>query len=285
MSTTPRYGRSSQAADWPLLVFALIVGHTQFFPQATATMFAVQVKLPFWPLLTLQTASQFVSLAIPSAAGRVAMNTVFLTKFGLPVPVALVQGSIDGFSGFLVQTAILILVVLFGDVDLGLDIDPADVPWLLILGVVTLVAVGLVVAVLKIKTLRDRVVPVVEEAWAALKVVLHQPSRAFGLLGSNFVYWNVLGITLWLTLQAVGSDLSYGSALFVAAGTSLLAGFMPVPGGVGVAEATMTALLVTFGVDQSTAFAVTVAYRVITFYLPALEGFFGARWLGKHGYV
>ena len=27
----------------------------------------------------------------------------------------------------------------------------------------------------------------------------------------------------------------------------------------------MTALLVTFGVDQSTAFAVTVAYRVITF--------------------
>ena len=113
-----------EAADWPLLVLALIVGHTQFFPQATATMFAVQVKLPFWPLLTLQTASQFISLAIPSAAGRVAMNTAFLAKFGLPVPVALVQGSIDGFSGFLVQTAILILVVLFGDVDLGLEMDP-----------------------------------------------------------------------------------------------------------------------------------------------------------------
>jgi glycosyltransferase 2 family protein len=274
-----------ESADWPLLVFALIVGQTQFFPQATATICAVQVKLPFWPLLTLQTASQFVSLAIPSAVGRVAMNTVFLTKFGLPVPVALVQGSIDGFSGFLVQTAILILLLLFGDVDLGQEIDPADLPWLLILGVVTLVAIGLVIAVLKIKALRERVVPVVIQAWGALKVVLQQPSRAFGLLGSNFVYWNVLGITLWLTLQAVGSDLSYGAALFAAAGTSLLAGFMPVPGGVGVAEATMTALLVTFGVDQSTAFAVTVTYRLITFYLPALEGFFGARWLGKHGYV
>ncbi len=274
-----------ESADWPLIVFALVVGQTQFFPQATATMCAVQVKLPFWPLLTLQTASQFVSLAIPSAAGRVAMNTAFLTKFGLTVPVALVQGSIDGFSGFLVQTAILILVLLFGDINLGLSIDPADVPWLWILGVVILVGVGLVVAVLKIKALHDRVLPIIKEAWGALGVVLQQPSRAFGLLGSNFVYWNVLGITLWLTLQAVGSGLSYGSALFVAAGTSLLAGFMPVPGGVGVAEATMTALLVTFGVDQSTAFAVTVVYRVITFYLPAMEGFFGARWLGKHGYV
>ena len=274
-----------EAADWPLLFFALIVGHTQFFPQATATMCAVQVKLPFWPLLTLQTASQFISLAIPSAAGRVAMNTAFLTKFGLTVPVALVQGSIDGFSGFLVQAAILILVVIFGDVELGIDIDPAEVPWLLILGLVALALIGLVVAVLKIRALREKVLPVIKEAWGALNIVLHQPSRAFGLLGSNFVYWNVLGITLWLTLQAVGSGVSYGTALFVAAGTSLLAGFMPVPGGVGVAEATMTALLVTFGVEQSTAFAVTVAYRVITFYLPAVEGFFGARWLGKHGYV
>lgn len=128
-----------QSADLALLIFALIVGHTQFFPQATATMCAVQIKLPFWPLLTLQTASQFVSLAIPSAAGRLAMNTPFLTKFGLTVPVALIQGSIDGFSGFLVQAALLILVVVLGDMDLGLEIEPSDVPWLLILGVATLV--------------------------------------------------------------------------------------------------------------------------------------------------
>jgi uncharacterized membrane protein YbhN (UPF0104 family) len=52
-----------------------------------------------------------------------------------------------------------------------------------------------------------------------------------------------------------------------------------------VAEATMIALLVLFGIDESTAFAVTAAYRVITFYLPALEGFFGTRWLEHHGYI
>ena len=274
-----------QAANWPLLVGALVFGHTQFFPLATATMFAVSVKLAFWPVLVLQTASQFISLAIPSAAGRVAMNTAFLHKFGLSVTTAVVQGSIDGFTGFLVQAAILVILLVFGDVDLGLNIDASDVPWLLILGIVALVAIGVVIAIFRIKKLRERVVPVITEAWHALAVVLRQPSRAFGLLGSNFLYWNILGITLWLILQAVGTDLDYGSALFVAAGTSLLAGFMPIPGGVGVAEATMTALLATFGVDQSTAFAVTAVYRVITFYLPAFEGFFGTRWLEKHGYV
>jgi uncharacterized protein (TIRG00374 family) len=274
-----------QSADWALLILALIVGHTQFVPQATSTMFAVPVQLPFWPLLTLQTASQFVSLAIPSAVGRVAMNTAFLTKFGASVTVAVVQGSLDGFSGFLVQMAILVLLVVVGAVDLDLDIDTSEVRWLMVIGVVALIVVGLVVAVTRIKSLRERVVPVVVQAWGALMTVLKQPSRALGLLGSNFVYWNVLGITLWITLQAVGSDLGYGPVLFVAAGTSLLAGFMPVPGGIGVAEATMIALLVLFGIDESTAFAVTAAYRVITFYLPALEGFFGTRWLEHHGYI
>jgi uncharacterized protein (TIRG00374 family) len=274
-----------QSSNWVLVTLAVIVGHTQFFPQATATMFAVPARLPFWPLLTLQTASQFISLAIPSAAGRVAMNAAFLHKFGVSVTVAVAQGAIDGFSGFLVQVAILLFILLTGDVELDLDIDTTEVPWLLILGVIALLMVGVVIAILRIEKLRDRIVPILSQAWSALTVVLRQPVRAIGLLGSNFVYWSVLGLTLWITLLAVGVDLSYGTALFVAAGTSLFAGFMPIPGGVGVAEATMTALLVTFGVDQSIAFAATVVYRVITFYLPALEGLFGTRWLERNDYI
>jgi glycosyltransferase 2 family protein len=272
-----------QDADWSLMIAALLVGQTQFFPSATSTMFAVTVTLPFWPLVTLQTASQFVSLAIPSSAGRIAMNTAFLHKFGLSVTTALTQGAIDGFSGFVVQALILLVVFLTGDVSLG--IDASDVPWLLILGIVVLIIVGAVITVLRVRKLRDRILPIVKQSWKALAVVVKEPSRAIGLLVSSFVYWNVLGLTLWLLLEAVGAPIGYSSALFVATGTSLLAGFMPVPGGVGVAEATMTALLATFGVDSSAAFAATASYRVITFYLPALEGLFGMRWLERNEYI
>jgi uncharacterized membrane protein YbhN (UPF0104 family) len=44
-------------------------------------------------------------------------------------------------------------------------------------------------------------------------------------------------------------------------------------------------MLVALGVDQSTAFAATMVFRIITFYLPAVEGFFGSRWLERHGYI
>jgi glycosyltransferase 2 family protein len=155
-----------QSANWGQLVLALIVGHLQFFPQATSTMFAVPATLPLWPLLVLQTASQFISLAIPSAAGRIAMNTAFLCKFGVSVTAAVAQGSIDGFSGFLVQAALLVLVLIVGDLDLDIEIDTSEVSWLLVLGVVVLVVVVVVEVVLHVKSLRERVVPVVSEAWA-----------------------------------------------------------------------------------------------------------------------
>jgi uncharacterized protein (TIRG00374 family) len=270
-------------ADWWVIFVGLVVGQTQFVPQATATMFAVPRALPFWPLLVLQTASKYLGLAVPSAAGRIAMNAAFLHKFGVPVTVAVAQGAIDGFSGFLVQVTILLLAFLTGDYQI--DIDTSQVQWGIVLGIVALIAIGTVVAVLRIKSIKERVVPVIKQAWGALMNVLRQPVRAVGLLGSNFVYWNILGMTLWLMLRAIGVDLDYGIALVVAVATDLLGGFVPIPGGVGVAEAVMTGFLVTLGVDEPSAFAATVAYRVVTFYLPALEGFFGMRWLERNEYL
>jgi uncharacterized membrane protein YbhN (UPF0104 family)/tRNA A-37 threonylcarbamoyl transferase component Bud32 len=272
-----------QTATWSVMVLALFVGQSMYFPQATATMFAVPRPLPFWPLVVLNLAAKFVSLAIPSAAGRVAMNTAFLRKFGVSITVAVTQGAVDTFSGFLVQCAILIIAFVSSDVTL--DIDPVNFNWGVILLVVVLVVIGIVITVLRVRKLRDRIVPVVRQGWATLVTVLRQPSRAFGLLGSNFVYWLILGSTLWLVLQAIGVELSFGSALVVAVATDLLGGFVPIPGGVGVAEAVMTGFLTTLGVDQSSAFAATVAYRAITFYLPAFEGFFAMKWLERNEYI
>ena len=119
-----------QSGNWALLLLAFLVGHAQFIVQATATMFVVPMTLPFWPLLTLQTASQFISLAVPSAAGRAAMNMAFLRKFGVSVTEAVAQGAIDGFSAFLIQVVIMILAIVVGDVDLNLDIDTSEVRWL-----------------------------------------------------------------------------------------------------------------------------------------------------------
>jgi uncharacterized protein (TIRG00374 family) len=91
--------------------------------------------------------------------------------------------------------------------------------------------------------------------------------------------------TLYLTLWAAHAQIAFGLALVAVVATSLLQGLVPIPGGIGVTEAVMTGFLVALGVDESVAFAATIAYRAITFYLPALEGFFAMRWLERNKYL
>ncbi|HTN78591.1 MAG TPA: lysylphosphatidylglycerol synthase domain-containing protein, partial [Acidimicrobiales bacterium] len=95
----------------------------------------------------------------------------------------------------------------------------------------------------------------------------------------------VSALALAAVVAAFGAHISFAALLFVTIGTGLLAGLAPVPGGVGVAEATMTALLVAIGMPSTEAFSIAITYRVLTSYLPPVLGFFSLNWLKDHGYI
>ena len=66
---------------------------------------------------------------------------------------------------------------------------------------------------------------------------------------------------------------------------TLFAGFMPVPGGVGVAEAVYAAALAGLGIPTAAATSIAITYRLITFYLPPVWGAVAMRWMRKHSYL
>ena len=86
-------------------------------------------------------------------------------------------------------------------------------------------------------------------------------------------------IILGLCLKAFGQSASLASLILVNTFVSLFAGFMPVPGGVGVAEAGFTAGLIAIGVPDAAATSTALAFRLVTFYLPPLWCTFAMRWL------
>ena len=274
-----------QNADWSWIIAALFVGHAVFIPEATGMMFAAGQSLPLWPLTTLQVSVKFIGLAIPSAAGRITMNAAFLYKYGISAAQSITQGAIDGISGFVVEAIILVFGFIATDLSLDIDMDTDDVAWGFVLLIIVLIAVGVGVTIYRVRRLHDLVIPILKEAWTALAGVLKRPSMALGLLGSNLVARLILALTLWLVLQGINTPLSFGTCLIAVVATNLLAGLVPIPGGIGVAETFMTGILVLAGLDEATAFAATITYRVITFYLPAVEGFFAMRWLESNGYL
>lgn len=272
-----------QDANWAWIMIGFLIGQFVFLPEATGMMFATGYPLPLRPLTTLQVSVKWIGLAIPSAAGRITMNTLFLRKYGVPPTIALTQGAIDGVSGFFVEAAILLIAFIAADINLDLDTD--EVRWGLILAIVVLLIVASVVAVWRVKRLRDVVIPVLTDAWHLLWGVMKDPGRALGLLGSNLGSRLILAVTLWFILQAIGEPLPLVTCLVVTVATNLLAGLVPIPGGIGVAEAVLTSFLVLAGLGTDEAFAAAVVFRVATFYIPAGEGFFALKWLQDGGYL
>jgi uncharacterized protein (TIRG00374 family) len=273
-----------KSADWAWVVAGFFVAQLVLIPNATSLMAAVSALIPLRPTIALQSAIQFIGLAVPSAAGRIATNIAYLTKFGVSSVTAVTQGALDSFTGFIVQAAILLIAFLFSDLDFGVSGD-FDINWATVLIVVAAVIIVGGVVVWMVQSLRERVLAVFRETFGALGPLFRDPRRALALFGSNFGTNLVLALTLWLMVRAYGPGVSLASALVVVVFAQLLGGLAPTPGGVGVQEAVLSAGLVAAGVSQDVAFAAAIMYRVVTFLLPPVWGYPALHWLERRGYV
>ena len=274
-----------QNANWAWIVLGLIVATTTLWTDALSWMSAVTAPLPLRPTVQLESSIKFIQLAIGGAAGRMATNVTYLRKFGVNATDAVTQGGVDSLAGFIIQITILLLAILVGNVDLIPDDATVDINWLLVIG---LVVFALVVSALVLRfapAIRERVIPPAKQMWDGLRGLATDPSRLIGLFGFNLGSQLLFGLSLWLTAVAFGVVLPFLTMVVIYVAMALLGGLLPIPGGVGVSEAVLTAGLTAVGVDEATAFAIAVVFRVSSAYLPPVWGWFSLRWLQANDYL
>lgn len=278
---------SLREASWPLVVVAWFVAQTPRFANAFAIQAASPTALPYARVSALQFAITFVNLAMPSTAARIAVNIRFFQRAGVePTPAAAI-GALDSVTGFAAQITLIIATLLLGAGSLGLGLDDASIDTgtllalLLVIGA-AVVGVGIVFAV--VPTLRHKVVSTVRAALDPL-TVLHSPARLLRLYGFNVVAELLFALAMWVVLRAFDQDVSYVDVVLINEGVALFAGLMPVPGGIGVTEAALTAGFIAAGVPEATAFAAAIVSRLCTFYTPPVIGFPCFRWLQRNRYL
>jgi uncharacterized membrane protein YbhN (UPF0104 family)/tRNA A-37 threonylcarbamoyl transferase component Bud32 len=262
-----------QDANWAWIVLALIVATSTLMTDAFALMAAVAVPVPLGPSIQLQSSIKFIQLAIGGAAGRMATNVAYLRKFGVSNAAAITQGGVDSLTGFLIQSVILVAALVFGNVELVPDDVTLDVDWALVLGLVLFAVVVSALMLRFVPAIRNKVIPPAKQMWEGLRDLGTNPSRLVQLFGSNLGSQLLFGLSLWMTAFAFGWTVPYMSALVIYVMMALLSGLLPIPGGVGVSEAVLTAGLVAIGVDEAAAFAIAVTFRVSSAYLPPVWGF------------
>jgi glycosyltransferase 2 family protein len=272
-------------ADIAWVVVALLVAQTTFVPSAVSLRGAVLTPLPLLPCVVLQSAITFVNITVPSSAGHIGMNLRFLQQLGTPTPEAVAAGAADDVSKRIVQAALFLLVLGFVHVDVHTSQLHGAGPngrVALALGAALVVGLALLLA---IPRLRAKALPPLRQAAAGLMGVARNRQKRLELFGGHIGAELLSAITLGATCLAYGVHLNLAGLIFVSTSASVLSSLIPVPGGIGAAEAALSAGLIALGVDQSTAFAIAITQRLCTFYLPPIWGYFSLRWLTHQGYV
>jgi uncharacterized membrane protein YbhN (UPF0104 family) len=274
-------------ASGPLLLLAFIIGLTPRVANAVGLSAVAPSKIPLGRLTALQFAITFVNLAMPSTAARAAVNIRFFQRSGVPADSAVSLGVLDSVMGFVGQITLIVTILAFGLGSLDLDIA-GNLSDDTLTRLLALVAIALVVAVsviLVVPKFRNAVRAALHKVWTLVGPVLSSPARLVQSLGANIAAELLFSWCMYTVLRAFGQDVNYMDVVLVNEFVALFAGLMPVPGGVGVTEAALTAGFVAIGVDESTALAAAITYRVLTYYTPPIIGFGAFRWLQRQQFL
>jgi uncharacterized membrane protein YbhN (UPF0104 family) len=294
-----------KAADLGWLAAALALSPVVPMVHAFATLGASFRPLRYGPVLMLEYAIQFIKLAVPSSAARLALDVRFFGRNGIDAGAALSIGVIASVCGFVVQVLLIVVVSLSGLASLDLGGSGATATpstsgssasgghRLLILTAV-LVVLGVIVtlAVPKFRAAVTQAVPryramlhtQASSAATALRV-LRSPPKVGLIMAGNLGAQLLQAVILGLCLRAFGYHATLAELILVNTIADLFAGLMPVPGGMGVAEAAYTAGLAALGVPSAPAMSTAIAFRMVTYYLPPIWGAIAMRWLRQHSYL
>ena len=228
-----------------------------------------------------------MNIALPSSFARMAVSVRFFQRQGLSVTVSVASGVVDTVATAVVQAVVLLSLLAFSEATLSLDLDLPTGDIRLVLWILVGLAVA-VAAVALIGPVRRTVTGRVRGWWPDVRAALinlRASNKLALLLLGNLAAEVLLAIALGLTARALGYHVTLAELLVIQSSVALFSGLIPVPGGIGVAELGLTIGLAAAGLPPEAALATALAFRIATFYLPPLWGFFALAWLQRARYL
>jgi uncharacterized membrane protein YbhN (UPF0104 family)/tRNA A-37 threonylcarbamoyl transferase component Bud32 len=274
-----------RASNLVWVAVALLVAQLSYVSEAVQLRGAVETPLPLLPCVVLKSAAKFLNLTVPGSAGSIALGIRFLQRLGVPTGEAVAAGMVDDFTASIVQLLLFVSLIKFVHFHFDTSNLSGAVPSKTFVVVVVAAVAAAVIVVLAVPKLRKKVLPSVRDAVRSTWTVVRDRRKRLDLFGGAIATEVVFALTLGASASAYGVHLSLAQLLLVNVGVTLLAGLIPVPGGIGAAEAGLAAGLVAMGVPEATAFAIAITHRLCTYYLPPVWGYFSLQWLRRKGNV
>ena len=262
-----------QTAQWNWAGIALAGSVFTYFASTSLLLAFITTKINWFKTLQAQLAASFATLVTPPTLGSVAVNIRFLNKSGVPGPAAATAVGVSQVVIFFIH---IILLVIFG-VIAGTQTDFSFRPPRFTL-VIVVIVFAIVIIMFSIAAFRNWLInkarPLIDQIGPTLAIIVQQPQRLLSSIASSLVLNFSYIISFYAALIAFGSDISIATAAFGYLAGATIGQAAPTPGGIGAVEAALVAGLTAAGVPSGTALSGVLLYRVVTFWLPVLPGWY-----------
>jgi glycosyltransferase 2 family protein len=267
-------------ARWEWLFLALGASVATYVFAAVALLGSVSHPVPFAPALRSRVAASFTSSITPAGTGGLALGVRFLQRTGIDTAAATASIGLNQISGVLVHLTLLFAFVTWtGKSGVGSFSLPDST---VLLGAIAVVlgVTGIALFFRKVRALvLEPAMRAIRAAGSEIAGVARSPARVAALLGG------AAGTTLAYVAALVASVEAFGGGLSVAQigaaflGATLIGNASPTPGGLGAVEAALIAALTGFGLESGNAVSAVLTFRLATYWLPTVPGWFTFRWM------
>jgi len=244
---------------------AIIAASVSTYVFATVSALgAYSLDLPVLATFRAQLASSFTALVAPANAGGMALGVRFLQKAGFTTPAASSAVGLNALGSIVVHVVLLFAFVSWtGQTGVGsFDLPNTST---------ALVVIAVVLALCSLLLLIH------------LGSVFTSPLRVLALIGGSALISFAYAATLGFSVEAFGGGLSIPEICTAFMVAVTIATIAPTPGGLGALEATMIAALAGFGMDHGPAVGAVLTFRLATFWLPILPGWYTFAWMQRNG--
>ena len=238
------------------------------------------------PTLLAQVAASFASNLAPAGVGGMALNVRYLQKSGVDAPVAASSVGLNSVAGVTVHLVLMLVFFAWaGKSGLGSISLPS---WSFVaigVGVVAACVATAIAIPFTRNLLVTKLVPVLRSALNGLAAVIRSPGKIALLFGGSAVVTMSYVLAVYFSTVAFGGGLDLaqvGAAYLVGAAVASAA---PTPGGLGALEAAVIAGLVSAGMASTAAVPAVFLFRIATYWLPILPGWFAFNHLRRAAFV
>jgi uncharacterized protein (TIRG00374 family) len=271
-----------RTANTSWMLVGLLFSALTYVGAASALTGVVPERLSFWKTFQAQWAASFATLVAPPTLGSVAINVRYLSRQGMHTALAGASVAVAQVLSFFSHIALLFIAVIAAGTSSDFSFRPPRTAIIVFL-VIALSASALFTIPAVRRWSTERVQPIFSQVLPRLSSLANQPTKlvtgVFGVLLLNLAYC----ACLVASVRAFTPDSSIAAIALVYLAGSIVGQAAPTPGGLGAVEAALAAGLTAAGIDAGIAISATLLFRLMTFWIPTIPGWFALQNLQRTG--